>query len=589
MKRLFTFLLLSAMAVGAKAQSYCIPAPTGASASCSTYHTNITLFQLTGASGAINDTTSCDGTGYKIDSLSSVTLNVATGYSAYINTGSLYNMNCQVWIDYNDDGTFQTTESVGGMNNYTDTSGGRLFSITIGYARPSGTHRMRVVATYSGYGYSYPSLDPCMSGYYYGEARDYYATIAGGTSSGCTGTPTGGTVSASTSSGCAATSLTLVCSGYTTGTGISLQWQSSPDGATWTDISGAVSATLVVASPSATTYYRCAVTCSSSSSTGYSSSYVATVDAISGHIAYDTTAPDTTSLQVWLIYHDTAAGTLTAIDSVITCQDSTMPFYHFSGMGSGNYLVKAQSLDWTSSTPGMSGFVPTYGASNTHWSGATTISHTTGSTSVQDITMNYGVVPSGAGFIGGLISSGAGRGTSGDIPAVHMLVYLKNATTGIVTYTYTDATGAYSFGSLGNGSYYVYPEKLNDSTVPSAMQTLSATAEILNGINFKEFTTSKIIKPVTEGVAIQTVPQTLTVFPNPATSSININWNEMPSGEATLTVTDMTGREVYHSAISVANASGSAHVALPGLVDGAYLLRITSAVINYTEKLTIQK
>lgn len=78
----------------------------------------------------------------------------------------------------------------------------------------------------------------------------------------CSGTPTAGATSATSTSICLGASTTLSLPTATTGAGISYQWQSSPDNvAAYTNITGAVSSTYV-ASPSASIYYRCVVTCS---------------------------------------------------------------------------------------------------------------------------------------------------------------------------------------------------------------------------------------------------------------------------------------------------------------------------------------
>jgi len=79
----------------------------------------------------------------------------------------------------------------------------------------------------------------------------------------CGGTPTAGTVNATVSTGCAAYTSVLSLSGASVGYGITCQWQSSPDSATWTNISGATHAT-DTATVSATVYYRCITTCDSS-------------------------------------------------------------------------------------------------------------------------------------------------------------------------------------------------------------------------------------------------------------------------------------------------------------------------------------
>lgn len=95
----------------------------------------------------------------------------------------------------------------------------------------------------------------------------------------CSGTPTGGTSSASpTSTSCAALNTTLTATGMTNGCGIGYQWQSSPDNATWTNISGANSATYVAANTS-NTYYRLVTTCTNS---GLSANGASTLVSFSG-------------------------------------------------------------------------------------------------------------------------------------------------------------------------------------------------------------------------------------------------------------------------------------------------------------------
>jgi hypothetical protein len=92
----------------------------------------------------------------------------------------------------------------------------------------------------------------------------------------CSGTPTGGTASASPSTTtCAALNTTLSLTGATVGCGISYQWQSSPDNLFWTNIGGATSLTYI-ATNSATTYYRCVVTCSNSGLSANSASTLVT-------------------------------------------------------------------------------------------------------------------------------------------------------------------------------------------------------------------------------------------------------------------------------------------------------------------------
>lgn len=88
----------------------------------------------------------------------------------------------------------------------------------------------------------------------------------------CTGTPNAGSAAASpTSVSCASPTSNLSATGLSSGCGISYQWQSSPNNATWTNISGATNTTHST-SPSSNTYYRIVTTCSNGGATNNSSS-----------------------------------------------------------------------------------------------------------------------------------------------------------------------------------------------------------------------------------------------------------------------------------------------------------------------------
>ncbi|MCZ2356551.1 MAG: T9SS type A sorting domain-containing protein, partial [Bacteroidia bacterium] len=92
----------------------------------------------------------------------------------------------------------------------------------------------------------------------------------------CSGTPTAGTASVTPTGFCGATNPTLTLSGYTVAGGITFQWQSSPNGSSWTNISGATTASYSAPPITATTYYRCVVTCTNSSLSANSTTAVVT-------------------------------------------------------------------------------------------------------------------------------------------------------------------------------------------------------------------------------------------------------------------------------------------------------------------------
>ncbi len=87
----------------------------------------------------------------------------------------------------------------------------------------------------------------------------------------CSGLPAAGAASASSSSYCSGLADTLKLTGNSIACGISYQWQSSTDGISWTNISGATNTSNAIF-PSAPFYYRNSVACTSSGLTAYSGS-----------------------------------------------------------------------------------------------------------------------------------------------------------------------------------------------------------------------------------------------------------------------------------------------------------------------------
>lgn len=79
--------------------------------------------------------------------------------------------------------------------------------------------------------------------------------------SACTDPITAGTTVSSTVNACLSQPFSLTLNGSTLASGLTYQWQSSPDGVTYTNISGAISSSLST-TQTAPTFYRCSMTCS---------------------------------------------------------------------------------------------------------------------------------------------------------------------------------------------------------------------------------------------------------------------------------------------------------------------------------------
>lgn len=87
------------------------------------------------------------------------------------------------------------------------------------------------------------------------------------TTGACAGTPAPGNALTSSAVVCPATPFSLTLQNATPGSGVTYQWQSSPDSTVWTNITGATSPSYSVASLAATTFYRAQVTCSGQTGT----------------------------------------------------------------------------------------------------------------------------------------------------------------------------------------------------------------------------------------------------------------------------------------------------------------------------------
>ncbi len=309
---------------------------------------------------------------------------------------------------------------------------------------------------------------------------------------------------------------------------------------------------------------------------------------IAGHIGFSGTPPSLTNARVWLIQYNASDSSVIATDSLLTCDMNGTPYYEFDNKPSGSYYVKAKMI---SSVPGTSDYIPTYGSSSSGWSSGTPFAHTTGTDSMH-ITMIYGLVPAGPGFIAGNVYFGAGRGTSGDAPLAGMLVFLKNASTGdILTYTYTDAAGGYSFTSLAYGDYIIYPEEYKYNTIPSSVITLSASNEHVSNISFKRHNAPLYyISPIDATVVInRNLSNQLSVSPNPATNNINIRWIDSKAGIQHVSVNDITGRSIYNESFLMTDASGNRNIDISGFANGIYILSVNSVDTRYKIMLTIDR
>ena len=201
---------------------------------------------------------------------------VANGYSlvaptpasntATMNPGEFYIFNAAIntnvttiglWIDYNQNGTFETTEQIP-VTVYLG-AGTATASFTVPATASAGVTGMRVIATNS------MMSTPCAT-MYSGEVEDFTITMV--PLPACSGTPVAGTATSTQSSICPNTPFTLSLTGTSAVSGLSYQWQSKlASSSTWQDISGATTKLYVIANQTASTDYRAIVSCGTNTDT----------------------------------------------------------------------------------------------------------------------------------------------------------------------------------------------------------------------------------------------------------------------------------------------------------------------------------
>lgn len=157
--------------------SSCAPTTTNAALACSTYGMVLNKVRLIGTAGFgyLGDSVSCSTTGYNDRTNLRTTLITGNTYTVQMTTNVTYSISTQWWIDFNNNGAFENSETVGGNSStFIDTGS---CSITIPLTVSGGIYRMRVFTSYSSP--LYPFISPC-GGHAYGGARDYTVIIVAG-------------------------------------------------------------------------------------------------------------------------------------------------------------------------------------------------------------------------------------------------------------------------------------------------------------------------------------------------------------------------------------------------------------------------
>jgi hypothetical protein len=200
-------------------------------------------------------------TGDTSTSVSYTVTNPGTWYSA----DALY-----IFVDWNQDGDLIDAGELVATN--TGATGPYTGSFTVPSGATIGTTRIRFKFGDTGASTAMTN-SPCQTGFTYGEVEDARFNVTAPT--GCTGTPTGGTVTVTPSEGAPSSTYAVAATGYTAAINITYLWQSNTNGAGWVDIGTASSTYSSLTGLTAPAFgtiiqYRLLVTCTNSSQSAFS-------------------------------------------------------------------------------------------------------------------------------------------------------------------------------------------------------------------------------------------------------------------------------------------------------------------------------
>ena len=286
------------------------------------------------------------------------------------------------------------------------------------------------------------------------------------------------------------------------------------------------------------------------------SSYVVTTYKISGTVTTSTGAALKNDW-IYLLNFNTTDSTLHVSDSMKT--DASGKYSFLTNDSNLFVYADADSVNYPHE-------IPTYYDSTVVFFGAKPV--VMNSDKVINFSTVYGMNPGGKGSVSGKVVFCALCKKGG--AAAFVKIILTDSNNIPQAYTYTDASGNFSFNNLELKSYKVWVDKVGvkNSLAPSVKLTSSVVK--LNNLSFTLYPDHLVLETVT-GIEEATSENTaLKIYPSPASDKLNIQF----SGNANFrwAIIDAYGRQVLHSnTASASSASQSIDVTM--LAQGIYLFK----------------
>lgn len=246
-----------------------------------------------------------------------------------------------------------------------------------------------------------------------------------------------------------------------------------------------------------------------------------------------------------------------------------------------DFKIKAALL---SADADYANYLPTYYGNELNWINATDVNIT--QPVDLDINLIAGTNPGGPGFIGGLVSQGAGLGVInnhnnravGD-PLPNIQINLLTDNDMPVAYTYSDGSGMFAFNNIPLGSYKVYAEAISKTPVIETV-TLTANNPSTSNVNV-EVNTSNAVTSINDIAELKVDA----VYPNPVKDVAVLRFTAKQNAKAKVQVTDVRGVVVYTSATDINTGSNELKIDLANHAAGVYVVTLTNKDNNKTIRL----
>lgn len=262
----------------------------------------------------------------------------------------------------------------------------------------------------------------------------------------------------------------------------------------------------------------------------------------------------------YLIQFDSSSNAVIVIDST----NITPNGYCFYGNYAGNYTVWAQPCAALSVAQGV---LPTYLGNVLDWQSAANASYGFNNYAANCIVLSGGQNLQGPAQIGGTILWGDDK-APGD-PVADITVFLFDNNGDVITSTITDLEGYYSFDDLPYGTYQIYPELPGTVTYPTYV-TVSPENPSVEADNFYlgfgMFATAGVEESVINIGGL---------YPNPAQDVAVLSLTSKEAGLGKLNITDITGKTVQSSSVSIAQGQQNISLDLQDITAGVYTVTLT--------------